>query len=647
MRTPTAKRVIVYMTTCFFAFIGHAQTIFSYGNHSINKEEFLKAYSKNNLDGKPTDKSYQDYLQLYIRYKLKVQAAYDLHMDTLPSQTKELKSFRNQVADTYMTDQESLNKLVNEAFDRSRKDVHLAHIYIALPKNPSPADTLKAFQKAMKAYEELKKGKTFAEVAVAYSEDPSAKDNKGDIGFITVFTLPYELETLAYTTPESKFSKPYRSAVGYHIFKNLGERKAIGKITAAHILFSFPPNASDEWKAKQKLKADSVYQALENGANFGEMAKIYSGDNLTYMNGGTLSDFSVGKYEPSFEEAAFALSKDGDISRPLLTGYGYHIIKRISRKPIPEKSKESLSDIKMRVLSDPRIKISTNQFLNKIYTLTHFQILPINRSNLWVYTDSAQQYKALPKFANLDNNTLLFRCDQKAVTVKDWVEYIRNLKAKSAASANKSDEQIFQQFKESSAISYYRDNLEKYNPDFAYQLNEFKEGNLLFEVMQRNIWDKAAIDTVGLRNYFEGHKDNYQWKPGADAIIFNCSNQASAEKTKTQLQGNISDWRKWADNSGGTVQADSGRFEKAQIPKTDIKLTANEFTSFNVTPPDNSVSFAYIIRLQNEKTPRNFNEARGFVMNDYQVFLEDNWINQLKEKYPVKINEELVKKLPK
>ncbi|MBS1667163.1 MAG: peptidylprolyl isomerase [Bacteroidetes bacterium] len=647
MRAKGAKFFIVSIMACAMSLNSHAQTLFSYGNNAVSKEEFLKAYSKNNSHDKPTDKSYNDYLALYIRYKLKVKAAYDLHLDTLSGQHAELKNFRNQVADSYMADQESLDRLVEEAFNRSRKDIHLAHIFISIPKNASPADTLKAYEKAMIAYEALKKNKDFGEAAALYSDDPAAKENHGDIGYITVFTLPYELETLAYNTSPNHFSKLYRSQAGYHIFKNLGERKGVGKISAAHILLAFAPNADDASKAKTKAKADSIYHALLNGADFKELAQKYSADNLTYQNAGLLPDFGVGKYEPAFEEAAFALNKDGAISKPVATQFGYHIIKRLARKELPEKNKETMDWLKQRVMADPRIAISTNKFLSKIYTLCHFKSNDVNRPHLWAYTDSSLQMRKIPQFPNLDYQTPLFSFGKKAFVVKDWLDFARMAKSKPAISAGKNDEQLFESFTESSALAYYREHLEDYNKEFAYQLTEFKEGNLLFEVMQRKVWDKALIDSSGLREYYNAHKEKYQWSPSADALIFTCNNEKSAENIKTKLQVDISNWRKWVENAGSSVQGDSGRFEMAQLPMADNKFIPGQFTSFNITPPDNTVTFAYIVQLYNQPSQRSFTEARGFVMNDYQTYVEDKWIEELKKQYPVKINEALMKKLPK
>ncbi|HXB42718.1 MAG TPA: peptidylprolyl isomerase [Puia sp.] len=647
MRNLTLKLLGAVLAICLSAINTHGQTLFSYGDKGVTKQDFLKAYTKNNIEGKVSEKSYRDYLELYIRYKLKVQAAYDLKLDTLTPLQTEGKNFRNQVADTYINDTESLNALVNEAYDRSKKDIHLAHIFIAVGKNMTPSDTLKAYKK-MKAVEEaLKSGHDFGATAAAYSDDGSAKLNHGVIGWITVFTLPYELETLAYNTKPMHFSFPYRSKAGYHIFKNLGERKAIGKIRVAHILIALPPNANDSVKSKAKQKADSIYQSLSGGANFGDLAKKYSGDNLSYQTGGEIADFGVGKYDSVFEATAFGLTKDGEIAKPILSSFGYHIIKRIARKPIPERSKETFDGLKQRVTADPRINISTKKFLDNIFAETHFKRYALNQANLWGYTDSALQHKTIPKFSPLDDSTRVFAFNNKDIYIKDWIDYLRKLKNTPAISPGKMDSALFDKFIETSALSYYREHLEDYNKDFSYQLNEFKEGNMLFEVMQRKIWDKAAVDSVGLKDYYNAHKEKYWWEPGADAVLFTCSNQRAAENVKSKLFGNPSGWRKLIDSSDGSAQADSGRFEMAQLPVEGKRVVPGEFTAFKNNPPDNTVTFAFVITLYNVRTPRTYGEARGFVINDYQGFLEDKWIGELKQKYPVKINEAVLKSLPR
>ncbi|MBS1947307.1 MAG: peptidylprolyl isomerase [Bacteroidetes bacterium] len=646
MKTLNVKFVVAVVFFQLMLTNGKPQAVFSYGANTVSKEDFLKAYTKNNNEGKPTEKSYRDYLELYIRYKLKVKAAYDMHLDSLSAQLTELKNFRNQVANGYMNDEESLNKLINEAYERSLKDVHVAFIFVAAPQNATPADTLGAYKKINSIYNELKKEKDFGEEAALHSEDPSAKNNHGDLGWINVFTLPYELETLAYATQPLHFSKPYRAKGGYVIFKNLGERKASGKIKVAHILLAIPPNADTAVKAQIKLQADSVYNAIINGANFGELARKYSSDNLSYQTGGEIAEFGVGKYEPAFEEAAFHLNKDGEVGKPVLTTFGYHIIKLLSKRNIPEKDKETFEGLKQRIKADARIAVATKKFLNKIFRQTNFKKYPVNEQKLSIYTDSILQRRSTADFPQFSNNTLLFSINKKNYTIKDWINYARGAKS-NPVFARKNNGELMEKFIEMTALTYYREHLEEYNKDFAYQLKEFREGNLLFEVMQRKIWDKAAVDSAGLRNYYNAHRDKYWWQPGADAVLFTCTSEKAADDVKSKLQNNFPGWRKLIDGSNGSVQADSGRFEQAQLPISDKKSVTAGFTSFIVVPPDNTVSFAYIIRLYSEKTSRSFEEAKGFVINDYQNYLEDKWIAELKKKYPVKVNETVLKSLLK
>jgi len=640
--------LFTFFTCCFFTNLS-AQDILTYGDQSINKEEFLKAYRKNNTTGKPTEKSYREYLELYTRYKLKVKAAYDLKLDTMPNQLAELQNFRSQIVDQYMNDETSVNRLVNEAFSRSQKDIHLAHIFIALPKTAFLADTMIAYNKAMDAYNALKSGKDFGEVAAAFSEDPFAKNNHGDLGYITVFTLPYALENLAYNTLPGKFSRIYHGKNGYHIFKNTGERKAIGKIKTAQILLMMPATASDVVKAETKRRADSIYRLLLNGSDFSELARKFSGDNLSYQMGGEMNEFGVGKYETVFEATAFALKKDGEVSQPVASSFGYHIIKRLHRSPvIVNKDKKTMEDLKQRVTGDPRIEVARKEMLQSILRLTHFKLNPVNENHLFVSTDSSLTNKALPEFTDMNTKTILFSFSKKDIVLKDWLDYRKGIRNQTALVSGKTNKELYEQFQQTTAFDYYRNHLEDYNKEFAYQLKEFKDGNLLFEIMQHNIWDKASSDSIGLKNYFESHKTNYWWQPSADAIIFTCSNEKTATDIQAKLPDNLNHWRRIVDSSRGMAQADSGRFERIQLPPpAESKgLKPGQFTSLLKNPADNSVTLAYIINVYGDRSPRSYSDARGLVINDYQTFMEDNWIAELKKKYPVKINETTMKNLP-
>jgi len=638
----TVKLTVLFV---FLSSVLTAQTLFTCDGRGVSKEDFLKAYNKNSTGEKTTERSYRDYLELYIRFKLKVRAAYDMQLDTLPAQRAELQNFRNQVADSYLKDEASLDKLVNEVFTRGQKDIHLAHIFIAAA---AAADTAAAYGKALTAYNALKKGKKFAEAAVQWSEDPSVKGNGGDIGYITVFTLPYELETLAYSTPEGQVSKPYHSKGGYHIFKNVGERKSLGKMRAAQILLSIPPGAPAAVREESRRRADSLYQALQKGADFAQLARTYSGDNLSYQSGGEMPEFSVGRYDSAFEAAAFALDMDGAVSRPVATAFGYHIIRRLSRTPFPHELNETVvAGLKQQINNDTRADVSRQALLKRIYQQTGMRRADISEADLWGFTDSIMTNPGLNFYRSLSFSTVLFSFPEQQYMVQGWLDYARTIKA-SGRARNTSNKALFEQYIGRMAMDYYRDHLEEYNKDFGFQLTEFKEGNLLFEVMQRKIWDKASTDSAGLHNYYEAHKDKYWWEPSADALLFTCNNEHAAEALRTHLAANIYDWRRWSDSAAAGTQADSGRYELSQIPALEkASPGAHQFTPMITNKPDNSVSFAYILNVYGERSPRNYRDARGFVINDYQAYLEDEWIATLKKKYPVNVDERVFASLPK
>ncbi|HEY8733829.1 MAG TPA: peptidylprolyl isomerase, partial [Puia sp.] len=364
--------LIFLLILCSYSFYG--QTLVRFGNQTIPRNEFLAAFHKNNSMVRATDSAYRDYLNLYIRYKLKVQAAYDERLDTMAGQITELQNFKSQIVDQYMQDEASINEMAKEAFTRSQHDLRISCIFVAASKNSSPADTLKAWKKVNAAYSALKNRRDFGEVALQYSEDPFVKENRGDLGYITVFDLPYSIETVAYRTPVAKFSPVFRTGGGYIILKKTAERRAEGRIRIAQILLIFPFNATNADKMNTRLRADSIYHVLKTGADFGALARKFSGDNLSYQLDGVLPEFGIGKYEAGFERAAFNLKKDGEISPVYESSFGFHILKRIARKPVSAVAdKKTLEDLKEKIKADPRVAISRQRMLQTILKQTGFR----------------------------------------------------------------------------------------------------------------------------------------------------------------------------------------------------------------------------------------------------------------------------------
>jgi peptidyl-prolyl cis-trans isomerase SurA len=343
------------------------------------------------------------------------------------------------------------------------------------------------------------------------------------------------------------------------------------------------------------------------------------------------------------------LDKDGAISRPVPSLYGYHIIKRIARDPFPGQfTKETAASLKQQVISDPRVEVARKTLLKRVLQQIDWRTGSFSPEDLWVFTDSATFNTGFSSFRGLTYSTVLFSFAGQSYTVKGWLDYTRTAKTPRTGSGSKTDKELYDTYLERSALEYYRNHLEEYNKDFAFQLTEFKEGNLLFEIMQRKIWDKASTDSAGLRNYYEGHKDKYWWDSSADALLFTCNNEKTAQAMRNDLAVTVTDWRRLTDSVGAAIQADSGRYELAQIPTAGSRsFQPRTFTSLLANKSDNTVSFAYILNVYNERAPRNYRDARGFVINDYQAFLEDQWIAELKKKYPVNVEEKVLASLPK
>ncbi len=644
-------RAILLLQLTLSALTSAAQTLFTYGTKTVSKQEFLKAFNKNNTDNKPSEKALREYLDLYVPFKLKVQAAYDAKLDTLANQRAELQAFRNQLVQSYLTDASSLQDLVDEAFARSQQDVRISHIFIAAPKDSAALDA-PAAKKAKEAYEALQQGKNFGEVALTYSTDPSVKSNRGDLGYITVFSLPYELENLAYNTPLNKASEPYRSNAGYHIFKKTAERKSVGKIKIAQILLAFPPDANQTTRDELRKKADSLYSELKKGADFAKMAQDHSNDNFSMQQGGELPEFGAGRFEAPFELAAFALQKNNDISQPLRTEYGYHIIKRLDAHPVPTNKNDPAfhQQLEAQVKSDERMEISKKAFVQKVLKTIGYKKGTYNTAQLWAYTDSTLQNKPVAPKTTIAPVTVIFHFTKQQIMVKDWLAFRRATGGVDRITSGKDHQALLDYYLELAALEYYRNHLEEYNSDFAFQLKEFKDGNLLFEVMQRKVWDKASTDSVGLKKYFAAHKNEYWWENSVTAILFTAMHDSTARNLKSKIEKDVANWRSIVETYEGTMIADSGRFEQSQLPTSanttqNVDLKPGLITPFSTNESDNSVSFAHIIKLFPQREPRSFDDAKGYVINDYQQQLETTWVTELRKKYPVKVNEQVFRSM--
>ncbi|HEX5654887.1 MAG TPA: peptidylprolyl isomerase [Chitinophagaceae bacterium] len=627
--------------TCMMAVPASSQTLFTYGDQSVSAADFVRAFNKNNTQPMANKtQAMKEYLDLYINSRLKIREAYQKGFDTLPQIRAEVDNLRNQIIESYMSDPETMDRLVKEAFERSKKDIHVGHIFIPLTNN----DTTATLAAAKAIHARLVKGEDFPKLAAEVSKDPAASHNKGDIGWITVFTLPYPFENAVYALAPGKISSPVRSKLGYHIFKNIGERKALGKMKAKQILLAFPPGSDDAAKKQIALKADSLYKRIIAGDDFGKLATAFSNDYVTAISGGSMPDFGVGQYDPVFESKVWALTKNGAVTKPFMTAHGYHIVQRGSIVPVvtDPANKTNEQELRRKINMDQRWRAAREVVLQKIRKQVSFQRAAFDNASLYAFTDSMIDGRPINIGRIITKETTLYTIGDSTITAANWLLYVPAYRYRSDGTGRKTYDELMDEYTQQIIFKYYRDHLEKYNDDFRYQMSEFRDGNLFFEIMQQEIWSRAHTDTAELKALYETNKSKYNWSKSADAVIFFCSDQAVAKTLYEQLKKNPARWREISEPLSEKVVADSSRYEWTQIPNKNKMVPVNGMlTSPIVNTTDNTSSFAYIIKTYPQPTSRSFAEAKGLVINDYQNLLEEQWVKELRKKYPVKIDEKV------
>lgn len=628
------------MLVALFAAVSvSAQPLFTYGKKQVSKEEFLRAFNKNPSTTTDRQKALREYLDLYINFKLKVQAAYDSSLDKDNLYQTESFNFKKQLAENVMNDEANIKGLITEAFTRSQKDLRLSQVFVEVTNG----DTTNAYQQIWKAYKELQAGKEFDKTAKDLSSDAGVKQNGGDMGYITVFSLPYIFENTAYNLKQGDFSQPFRSSIGYHIFKVTAARKAVGRRKVAQILVPFPPNATDEVKQKAFVKADSVYHLIAAcKEKFSDMVTRYSNDVSSYNSGGVLPEFGVGQYSPAFEDVVFTLAKKGDLSKPFATAYGYHILQLIETVPVNSDANDPvyLSSLKEKVEKDDRLTKAKKLLVDKWLQRSSYKPATYLQDSLWRFADTVVAGKSTAGFKKITDKTILFSFSSQNITALDFGKFTKAIKTSGNPLKSKSTQDLLKEYVKITASEYYGNHLDAFNMDYKNQVSEFNEANLLFAIMDKQVWGKAGSDEAGLKNYYNSHKEKYQWNPSADALLITCSSDSIAGEVRKALVLKPNNWRSITEKYGNIVAADSGRYELGQIPV--FERTA--FAKGIITSPvkntnDNTYSFAYIFNVYSGNAQRSFEDARGMVINDYQQVLEQKWIEQLKKKYPITVKE--------
>ena len=616
------------------------EVLFTVNEKPYYTDEFSRIYKKNlDLVKDDSQKDLNQYLELFVGYKLKVNKAYKLGLQNGTQYQNELKSYRTQLAKNYFNDTKITQELLEEGYNRLQKEIRASHILILVDENASAEDTLKAYKKMEDISKKAIAGENFDDLAVQFSEDPSAKENKGDLSYFTAFRMVYPFENAAYKTPKGKISKIIRTRFGYHILKITDIRANRGEITVAHIMILKPKPEEKDKDAEKTI--NEIYQKIQQGEKFEDLAKQFSDDKSSSSKGGQLNKFGSGQLSSEeFENAAFSLANPDDISKPFQSEFGWHIVKLIEKHPIKSMD-EMKNELETKIGKDDRSKkitASLNEKLRKKYTYKRDDKQYGLISKL-VTNDFYDSKWKLPENIT-DYSATLLSINTKKIDGKAFLDYIEKqqkagLKVKPLS---KLVDALYGNFLDEQLTAYYDENLETEFPDFAYVMEEYRDGLLLFDLMEKEIWDRAKTDTIGLNTFYDEHKMEHMWKKRVDVTIASSTKQDIIKKAhallkKKEKPQDIKD--KLNVDNVINVMMNSGVFEEGSdaLPKT-MKYDVGVSDVF-------SEGEYYFVTKVDKVMPagvKTLEECKGKLINEYQQYLELRWVDDLKSEFTVKIN---------
>lgn len=631
-----------------FLFAQTKEVLFSIDNHPYYTDEFIRVYNKNlDLVKDDSQKDLDKYLDLFLGYKLKVEKANKLGLQNGANYQNELKSYRNQLSKNYLNDSKVTNELVREAYDRMQQEVRASHILVLVDEGASPQDTLKAYNKVLDIKKRLDAGEDFVKVAQQFSEDPSVKENNGDLGYFSAFRMVYPFENAAYKTKVGQVSKPFRTRFGYHIIKVVDKRVNRGEVTVAHIMVLKQTDATQQEKAKTTI--DDIYKKIQQGESFESLAQQFSEDKSSAPKGGVLQRFGSGQLSSEeFENVAFELKEKNQISAPFESQFGWHIVKLIEKHPV-----RSFDDMKMeledKIRKDERSLLITNSLAKKIrgkYLFTKDAKLIAKIKGVVNDEFYSQTWVVPEKTKELEGTILTINKDKK-VNSKVFLDFIAskqksNIKTKPVA---KLVDELFEKFIDEQLIAYYNDNLESEFTEFKNVIDEYRDGLLLFDLMEKEIWNRAKNDTIGLNEYFQKNIKNYQWKKRYSADILSSTDLKVIEKAQKFLKkGKSIDYIKEQLNKDGkiNIMSKSGMYEEDY----DVLPQFNNLSK-GVSSIVSKDKYHFVVNITDEKPAgaKELTECKGKVISDYQQYLENHWVDELRKEFSININQDVFAKV--
>jgi peptidyl-prolyl cis-trans isomerase SurA len=633
-----------------FATSSSQDILMTIGDKEITLDEFERIYKKNNNSITTNQQTPEEYLDLFINFKLKVMEAENLGMDTTKKFLNEFNSYKDQLAEPYLTDEETREALMKEAYERMKKDVHVSHILLGLGNQPTPEDTLERYERAMEIRQRILDGEDFETVARATSEDPGARINGGDLGYFTVFMMVYPFETAAYELETGEVSMPVRTQHGYHILKKHGERPAIGQVKVAHIFLRTPQEMSAEEQEKVKDKAMAISDSIKAGVPFGEMAGKYSDDRNSAANGGELPWFGTGRMIREFEQEAFALENPGDVTEPFLSSYGWHIIQLQDKKEIGS-YEEMESTLQSRALKGDRDRVKRERYLGKLKDKYDFSLNKGTYERLYTIVDSTIFDGSWSPGEVSGAGEVLFSITGETTTLGDFIDYVDGIKRRRSRMPVENYVDItFDKYLEDYLVAKEKESLPERFPEYRYILQEYHDGILLFDLMDQKVWTKAVEDTTGLEAFFKKHRDDYMWGERMKGVIVSADSTADLGKLLKRSSRIASGrWdqeklnKKFCENDTvPCVTLEEFLVEEGRNAHVDA-LNGKTGTG-NVYREDGRDHFVILKKIVSP-TRKALHETRGQVTSDYQDYLEKEWIKTLRDKYEIDVNRALLSQI--
>lgn len=619
----------------------------------VTKSEFLQIYLKNNTDPKYDKASLDEYMTLFTKFKLKVAEAEALGYDTLPKLKKELDGYRKTLSTPYLVDNETNEVLIKQAYERSKKEIRASHILIRVDENATPADTLRAYNKALALKKRIEAGEDFATVAKSKggSEDPSAQTNGGDLGYFTAFQMVFPFEEAAYTTPIGKLSNPVRTRYGYHIIKVVDTRPARGTIKTAHIMVAVSPTDPAEEIEAARKKINEIYEKAIAGESFENLANDFSDDPGSNGKGGVLPVFGSGtttRMVPEFEDAAFQLKNVGDISKPIQTNFGFHIIKKLEWNDIG--TFESMKkELQSKVNRDERSKRTQDSFVAKLKK--NYNYKNQSKKGLKWFEQNIDSTYFMGKWnaSKLSSNKTLFTIDGKAYTQKQFGTYLeKNFRGMKRMPSKELVALQYKNWEKAMIIELEEGKLETKYPEFKALMQEYHDGILLYEIMTDKVWNRATRDTMGLKAFYEINKDKYKWADRADAMVYECLNKDIANNVYKMIQNDTINSKhvleKINKDSELNLRVRTNKFEIVNTP-----FLKDQNLVKGVNKPYLFEGKYYVVKVDKliPAGNKDLNDAKGAITSDFQNQLEKDWLAEIAKKHPIVINEAVLYNLGK